>query len=310
MRIPDTLRIRTVISNLDASRNRMNILQEQLATAKRVNRPSDDPMAATKSMRLRTVLESNIQYDKNIDDTVGFLTMTEAALNDVNEVYLTVKDLALKGANDTTSDRVDIANQLDLILDNLLEIANTKYKGKYIFGGTETLSVPFTLDTNVLNNDLDLEIVTYRGNSDHYNRQVNENTKIELNVPGSKLFDMTDEGGVNIFQAIYELRNQFKNNPEKLVRAEMDTIMDNLDKSLDQLLNAFLRVGTRKQAAYFNKDRFEIQNIALKERLSQNEDTDFGTAFIQFKAEENALNAALSAGARVISPSLLDFLQL
>jgi len=310
MRITDSYRIRTVIENLNASRERMNILQEQLASAKRINRPSDDPTGATMAMKLRTVLEGNVQYDKNIEDALGFLSATENTLNDVYEILLSVKDIALKGANDATTDREDLADQLDLILRNLLEIANTKYRGKYIFGGTETLSMPFTLDENVMNHDLEMQVAMYRGDSKTFKRQINEHTALDLNIPGSKVFDMSAEGGVNIFQEIYELRNNFKQNPMKIDRTKMDQSLDNLDEALDQLLNAFLSVGTRKQISYFNKDRFELQNITLKERLSNTEDTDFGNAFIQFKAEENALNSALSAGARVISPSLLDFLKI
>ena len=310
MRVTDSYRIRTVIENLNASRDRMNTLQQQLATAKKINVPSDDSTGTTKAMRLKTVLEGNQQYDKNIDDGLGFLTATEDALNDFYGILLDVKDLALKGANDSTSDREDLAKQLDLILKNLLEVANTKFGGKYLFGGTETKSQPFTLDENVLNQNLDSEVVTYRGDSKTFKRQINEHTAIDINLPGSKVFDMSSEGGINIFQEIYELRNNFKDSPLKIDRQKMDQSLDNLDKSMDQLLNAFLNIGTRKQISNFNKTRFESQNITLKERLSNIEDTDFGTAFIQFKAEENALNSALSAGARVISPSLLDFLKI
>jgi flagellar hook-associated protein 3 FlgL len=85
MRVTDSYRIRTVIENLNASRDRMNTLQQQLATAKKINIPSDDPTGTTKAMRLKTVLEGNQQYDKNIDDGLGFLTATEDALNDYYE---------------------------------------------------------------------------------------------------------------------------------------------------------------------------------------------------------------------------------
>lgn len=218
MRVTDTYRIRTVIENLNASRDRMNTLQQQLATAKKINLPSDDPIGTTQAMRIKTVLESNEQYNKNIDDGVSFLTATEDALNDFYNILLDVKDLALKGANDSTTDREDLAKQLDLILENLLEVSNSKYAGKYIFGGTETKSQPFTLDENVLNQSLDSEVVTYRGNSKTFKRQINEHTAIDINLPGSKVFDMSSEGGVNIFQEIYDLRNNFKNNPATIDR--------------------------------------------------------------------------------------------
>ncbi|MFC1558293.1 flagellar hook-associated protein FlgL [candidate division KSB1 bacterium] len=308
MRVTDSYRVRTVIGNLNMSRDRLNVLQQQLASAKRINRPSDDPIGATRSMRLRSTLESNQQYDTNIEDALGYLSATEAAMNDSYNLLLEVRDLALKGSNDATSDREDLANNLDLILENMVEIGNTKFKGKYLFGGTETLSNPFSLDQNVLNQDLDSDIVVYYGNSDVYKRQINEHTAIDLNIPGNGVFDMTDTNGVSIFQEIYNLRNVFKENPLKINRDDMDESMDNITTAMDQLLNAFLEVGTKKQMAVFNQERFELQNISVREQLSKNEDTDFGTAYVQFKAEENALNSALSAGARVISPSLLDFL--
>lgn len=305
MRVTDSFRTRSVIDNLNLSKERMSRLQEQLATGKRVNRPSDDPIATSRSMRLRSNLDSNIQYEKNLDDSDGFLSATEGALNDIHAILLDVRDLALKGANDTTSPREVIANELELILQNMVEASNTKFRGKYIFAGTETLNTPFTLDQNVFKHNAVGNVVNYRGNDKAYQRQLNENTIIDLNIPGSKIFDMTQQGGVSLFQTIWDLRNSLRADDGDGVRS----VLEKIDTSVDQVLDAFLTVGTRKQLTYFNQDRFQSQDILLKERVSQAEDTDYGQAFVQFKAEENALNSALSAGARVISPSLLDYLK-
>lgn len=194
---------------------------------------------------------------------------------------------------------------MELILQNLLEVSNTNFRGKFLFAGTDTLEIPFTMDKNVFTQNLPDDIVAYRGNSKTYQRQINENTAIDLNIPGNDVFDKTAKGGVSLFQTIWDLRN-------RLLTGNTDTIRNTLteiDEGIDQTLNSFLTVGVRTQLANFNQDRFSTQDILLKERLSQAEDTDFGTAFVQFKAEENAMNSALSAGARVISPSLLDYLK-
>ncbi len=305
MRITDSFRTRSVINDLNLSRERLTQLQEQLASGKRVNRPSDDPLSVSRGLRLRTTLESNVQYEKNIDNTIGFLATTEAALNDVHEIMVSVRELTLKGANDATSPREDLADQLELVLQNLLEVSNAKYQGKYIFAGTETLAVPFTLDENVFNQNMAGDVVSYRGNDKTYDRQLNENTIIDLNIPGNEIFDQRTKGGVSLFQTIWTLR-------ERLLSGDTDSIrntLDDIDTGIDQVLTAFLDVGVRTQLANFNKSRFSTQEILLKDQLSAAEDTDFGEAFVQFKAEENALNSALSAGARVISPSLLDYLQ-
>ena len=305
MRITDSFRTRTVIQNLNASRDRLTQLQEQLSTGKRVNRPSDDPLAVSRGLRLRTTLENNVQYGKNIDSTVGFLSTTEAALDDIHEIMLSVRDLTLKGANDATSPREDLAAQLEFVLQNMIEVSNTKYQGKYIFAGTETLAIPFTLDENVFNQNVPGDVVVYRGNNKTYERQINENTIIDLNMPGNEVFDQRTTGGVSLFQTIWDLRERLLNGNTDIIRSTLDEI----DQGIDQVLGAFLQVGVRSQLATFNESRFSTQEILLKDQLSGLEDTDFGEAFVQFKAEENALNSALSAGARVISPSLMDYLQ-
>lgn len=302
MRVTDQFRTRTVIRNLNTSRERLTTLQEQLSSAKRVNRPSDDPISAAKSMRLRSTLEGNAQYESNIDDTVGFLDATELALQDAHNILLDIRDLTLQAANDATSPREDLADQLELILRNLAEVANTKFRSKYIFAGTETLALPFTINENEFNLDLGENIVEYRGNNKEYSRQINENTKIGLNVPGDDVF--IKSGGTDMFQSIWNLRNHLLNDDTDSIRDSLNDI----DASIDQVLDAFLTIGTKKQLAVFNDERFLYQGVNLKERISHLEDTDFGEAFVQFKAEENALNSALSAGARVISPSLLDYI--
>jgi len=304
MRVTDPMRYRSVIMNLNRTRERMTLLQERLSTGKKINRPSDDPIEMAKALRQRTKLEGNIQFEKNIDDTIGFLSSTEAALNNVHEIMLRVKEIALQGASDSVSPRGDLAEEVDLILDNILSIANTKDHGKYIFAGTKTQALPFTINTNVRVQRESGDVVTYRGNNDEYERQLDENTRISLNIPGSDIFDNQQAGGVNLFQTIYEFRNALQDDDGTKIRSQLDTIQD----GIDQVLDSFTTIGTRKQLAIFVKDRFQIQNINIKARLSQSEDTDFGEAFVQFKAEENALQSALSAGARVISPSLLDFI--
>lgn len=304
MRITDTFRYRTVISNLNRSRERMNDLQEQLATGKRINRPSDDPEAMSNAMKLRSILESNFQFQDNIQDSITQLSVQEEALNQIYDVLIQVKELTLEGASDTITVRSSIAEQLQFTLDNLLEIANSKFNGKYIFGGTETLNKPFTLNENVLRFSLDDKIVEYRGNNGKINRKINEQTTIAVNVTGLEVFDQSAGGGVDIFQMIFDLKKFMIEDDTTAINGKIEDV----SISIEQILKSFLKIGTRKQLVQFNDDRFITQNIEVRAALSNLEDTDFATTFVNFKAEENALNSALSAGARVIAPSLLDFL--
>lgn len=304
MRVTDSFRYRTVKLNLNNSRERMTDLQEQLATGKRINRPSDDPESMSSALRLRTILESNQQYEENIRDGIMQLTAQEEAVNQVYDVLLELKEITIEGASDSITVRESLAQQVELIMDNLLEIANTKFNGKYIFAGTETLTKPFAENQNVINFNLDGSVVDYRGNTGDWNRQINENTKVPVNLNGKEVFDQSASGGINIFQMVYDLKKNLENDDTQNIINRIEDV----DTAIEQILTGYLKIGTRKQLILFNEDRFTGQNIQVRAAMSNLEDTNYGEAFIDFKAEENALNSALSAGARVISPSLLDFL--
>ncbi len=304
MRITDSFRIRTVTENLNSSRERMTDIQEQLSTAKRINRPSDDPEAMANVLKLRTILETNHQFQRNIEDGLRILTAQETAMNDAYEILMQVKELAIEGASDSITVRESLADQLQMMLNNLVEIANTKENGKYLFGGTETMDKPFQMNENVVKFNLEGEVIDYYGNKKTFERQINENTRVTINLTGAEVFDQSDKGGSNLFQTIYDLKLDLLNDDSAAISAKIEDIND----AVEQTLKNFLKIGTRKQLIVFNQDRFSTQNIQVQSSMSYLEDTDFGEAFIQFKAEENALNSALSAGARVISPSLLDFL--
>ncbi|RKY85529.1 flagellar hook-associated protein 3 [candidate division KSB1 bacterium] len=311
MRVTDSFRIRTVINNLNSSRERLNRIQEDLANGKRIHRPSDDPLSAANSLRIKTTLEGNAQFEKNIDDSIAYLTAAEAALDNLSEILMQVKEIVTEGASDSIVDRKHLATQLELILKNMVEVGNAKFNGKYIFGGTKTITPPFTLNENELRFDTGEDIVNYRGNNDYFKRQINENTVISLNITGSEVFQKSGSSGVDLFQLLKDLIDKFKQEDltgERVSGSEISPYIDVVNRGIDQVLESYLKIGTRKQLVIFNRDRFQTQDIQLKANLSKLEDTDFGEAFVQFKAEENALNAALSAGARVISPSLLDFL--
>ncbi len=304
MRITDSFRFRTVTENLNNSRERLTDLQEQLATGKRLNRPSDDPESMANAMKLRTILESNFQFQDNIGDGLTQLTAQEEALNQIYDILVGVKEIAIEGASDSITVRSSLAQQLDLVLDNLNEIANSKFNNKYLFGGTETQSAPFELNQNVINGLSSEPVSSYRGNNGKINRQINDQTTVEVNLTGKEIFNQSTSGGEDIFQLIFDLKGFLETDDTSGINGKIE----NVNGAIEQTLQNFLKIGTRKQLITFNDDRFISQNIQVQSALSSLEDTDFGEAFIAFKAEENALNSALSAGARVVSPSLIDFL--
>jgi flagellar hook-associated protein 3 FlgL len=121
----------------------------QLATGKRILNPSDDPTGAVQSIELNTAIGTLEQYQKNIVLAEGRLEFEESQLQQVGDVLLRVRELAIQGNNGslTNEDRGFIATELHQRLEELIGYANARYaNGEYIFAGYQSQTQPFAAD--------------------------------------------------------------------------------------------------------------------------------------------------------------------
>jgi len=151
MRVTAAMVRSRILHNMSSTLDVLQTTQTQLATGKRVLKPSDDPVATAKALNLRTVLRDNNQFMENIDDASGWMTATEAAVNDMVLLLTELKEAAVSGANDTKGEdeRAAIAEQVEHLLESLIDMANTRYGDRYVFAGTHTLTKPYSADYSV-----------------------------------------------------------------------------------------------------------------------------------------------------------------
>jgi len=110
---------RRALININRAERRVLSLQEQLATGQRVNRPSDDPLAARRAVDARAEVRKNEQYLANISAARPYLQETETSLLTTTNILQRAYELTLQGANDTNSqvDRAQIAIEINQILE-------------------------------------------------------------------------------------------------------------------------------------------------------------------------------------------------
>ncbi|MCB9496523.1 MAG: flagellar hook-associated protein FlgL [Fibrobacteria bacterium] len=133
---------------IQANAQRVDESMTQLSTGKMIRRPSDDPVGTSAALQLRTQLSSGNQYYRNMEDGLGWLSTTETALGTGNSALQRARELAIQGANDTygATERQYLVSEVEGILEEVLSIANTSFKGDYIFSGTQTQVPPFSLE--------------------------------------------------------------------------------------------------------------------------------------------------------------------
>jgi flagellar hook-associated protein 3 FlgL len=296
MRITNRMLVDNLLKNLTGNLERMSVYQEQLATGKQFSAPSDNPIGVARSLSLRAVLKDQEQYVKNTDDALAWLDTTDLALSNATGILQKARELAVSGANDTMTQeaRDDLAIEVQELLEETINIGNSSYGGRYIFGGYMTTAQPFIAVGSPTTS------VTYNGDAGNIAYEIDRGINVSVNIPGSDVF----EGAQNIFQSLIDLRDDLQAGNISNVSSDIGKF----DAAMDQVLNQRATVGARMNRLEVSKDRISESTVRLTELLSQTEDVDMAEAILKLKSEENVYQSALAVGTRIIQPSLLDFL--
>ena len=141
---------RSMLNVINTRYGELTDLSEQLATGKRLRRPSDAPVDVANDLLLKTRLRELLQYNDNIDDTIGYMSITETAMESADTVLQRVRELAVEASSDTLSEteRAYINDEVEQLTRQLVSLVNTTYKGDYVFNGYNTKIPPLTIDSS------------------------------------------------------------------------------------------------------------------------------------------------------------------
>lgn len=285
----------TFLRNLNAGMQRLSELQNTLATGKRIRDPSDDPTALPSVLFLRDALAASAQYARNLNDTASLQRSGERSISDALQIAREIRALAIQAATGTTSDDDlrSIRVQVDALLDEIVALSNANVGGRYLFAGTRTQSAPFVRTGDA---------VTYQGNDGALVREVDAGIEMAASIPGSEAFVA---GGEGIFPSIERLLAALAAADRDAIRGEIS----GLDRAMDLLLAAQASLGARSARVDLILDRLADLDAHLTGLLSTREDADIPKTIIELSTQENVYKSALAAGARMLQPTLLEFLR-
>ncbi|MEW9937367.1 flagellar hook-associated protein FlgL [Clostridium butyricum] len=149
-RITNSMLVENYMTNTNRNLNNMQTLQKQLSSGKEINRPSDNPYKASRTMQLYTEIDANKQYNENIKDVSNWLDTTDTALNQINNVLSRMRELMVTAGNGAYGDdeKKAIQDEIKELQNQMCQIMNTNFDGAYIFGGTKSTSKPVMIDEN------------------------------------------------------------------------------------------------------------------------------------------------------------------
>ena len=286
--------------NLNRTLTDMSKLQEQMTTGRKINRASDDPVGITYALRYRNELSGNVQYQKNIDMALSWLDFNDTVLQQAQDVLKRLKELSVQGANGTNPDVAlgNIADEVRQLKDQIVDIANSTLNGKYVFNGEKTDVIPY--DPTVT--PFDPSSVQTDTGAIYY--MVGVGVKLQINLSGSDVFGRPGETD-NIFTVFDQIITALESGNHAGVSAQIG----NIESRMDKILNQQSEIGARVNRVELMQNRLKDLELNLTDLQSKTEDVDFEKLIIDAKINENIYQASLSVGAKIITPSLVDFLK-
>jgi flagellar hook-associated protein 3 FlgL len=280
----------------------------QVASGKRILRPSDDPSGAVRILDMKEAEQRLAQYQRNADWATARLEQEETTLEGIGNLLQRARELTVRGNNGTMStvDRQAIAAEIEQIRDSFWQLTNTRdANGEYIFGGFRTQSEPMSMTIQA---DGRAQF-DYAGDEGQRLLQIGESREVAIGDPGSLFMNVrsTDptapDGERDIGEIIDTIAWNFNNGDPD------DHALTDLDAALDRVLLTRAKIGARMNAIDEQKVSNEAFKLAVTDVRSSLEDLDYAEAISRFNQQLTALQASQQAFIKVQDLSLFNFLR-
>lgn len=337
MRVTNKMLSNSFLTDMRSNLENLQKLQQQMTSGKEISKPSDDPVKVARAMQLTTDINANKQYNQNISDTSNWLDTTDTSLKQVGDVLQKVRELLVSAGNAAygSSERQSIKDEINQKVDQLTQVLNTNYDGKYVFAGTRGTTKPVQTVANGSNNNIDYNTgvlstdPTYPTELSKINKKMNveisQGVTMEYNVTAGDIMVFKNENGEDcdvrdllksITNHLDGTLNSGSTNPKYNDAPTDDATalltgkdLQGITDSINNLLNVRAQVGAKQNRMESAKSKNEDETFNMTTILSKTEDIDITQKTMEYATLQNVYMASLQTSARVIQPTLLDYLK-
>lgn len=323
MRVTNKMLSNNFLSDMKDNLENIKRIQQQNTSGKNFRKPSDDPFAVARSMQLHTDINTNKQYSKNITDVSNWLDTTDTALGQAGNALQRVRELLITSGNGgyTDAERRAIKDEINEKVGEMSQILNTNFGGNYIFGGTRSTTKPMEVGKDASGNNKLIYNKKSGGEltgGDEYNQiaaklkiEVSQGVTMDYNVNATNVIQFRNEGGydkdlrgiLNKITTHLDSKNQSEIN--KLVGEDLQDVTD----SINNLLKIRSEVGAKQNRIEGAEDRNKDGTFNMTKILSKHEDVNYTTNMTNYATMLTVYMASLQTSAKIIQPSLMDYLR-
>lgn len=320
MRITNNMMIARNLRNQNANLYRMSEIQHDIDSTVTLHKASDDPIKVTRVLRLRSDLRLNEQYQENINEAKAWLSVTDSSLDEINKVVKRLSELATQAASDTFSpeDRQKVKQEVEQMKAHVVTVANQTLTGRYIFSGYKT-NVPLLQKDGKFNappnpaspagsEQIDMTLLPNQDIELH----IGDQQKFAMNITGDKVFrrDPAHPEAPKIIRDIDTFLERLQPPGGGMpVGTEITKSIGDMKQNLDDVLEVRGEVGAKVKTIEVIEERMTDDNLNLKKLISETQDTKMAEAYTKLMTAESVYRASLAVAARIIQPTLVDFLR-
>lgn len=288
--------------NLQNNKALLDKIQQAATSRQAINRPSDDPVGTAKSLEVRNAQAASAQYGRNIDDGNGWLGTVDTTLTATANIMNRIRDLTVQGANDGTMSptaKQAIVLELGSLKDQLLTQANATYLGRTIFAGNSTAGVAFDPTTYAYTGD--------PTNASVVERRVDANTLVRVDADGAAVFGTVDTvnpaDSTSVFTLIDNIVSDLNSGTNIGAR------LTEIDTRMEAIRGQQAVVGTNQVMVTRADATNNARTVSLESQRSSVEDVDLAKVILDLQTQQTTYQASLAVTAKVLQPSLMDFLR-
>jgi flagellar hook-associated protein 3 FlgL len=279
----------STLRGLQAALGRVQDLQGQLSSGKRIQVPSDDPSATASAMTYRSQQAADVQYLRNVDQVTARLGVTDNTLTSLSDRLREVRQLMVQAQSGAISNeaRTALSAQASAVRDEVVGLFNATYLDRPVFGGT----IPGQ-------QAVDPTTGSYLGNDAPIVSRISRDATIRVDVKGTDV-------GADTTPALLDRIVADLASPAGVPAADFT----DLDAEMSKVLQNLGDVGARAARVDATKTNVDSQRLDLTSRISENEDVDLPATIMNLQAQQVGYQSALGASAKILQTSLLDFLK-
>ena len=304
MRVTHNTMTASLVRYLTAQNEALYDRQRIIATQKRLNKPSDDPLAIGKVLDYRQTIASIDQYQTNIQAGKTRLDVTESTMTLVDDLLKVTRAIGQTEADGTIESRQLAADEVKRLYEQILDLANSTINDNYMFSGYQTKTAPFSRDDSQLTT-YDQYTITYNGDTGDARFLVADGTEVSIDANGQPLFHNAAAGGVNIFDIVRDLIVGLENNDAAAI-ADQTSMLDRARTQINSIraANSALYYQLEITENHWQNYKPKIQDLMAKE-----EEADITAAVMELQSIELAYQTTLATAGRVIQTGLIQFLK-